>query len=243
MIGNHLRVVRVDELLASISDSDLHEHSRLIRLGQDSDGAGDPAELAILPNGGLAVALAGVGEVAFQPTPGFSICRTTVGRRPSAVALSTDGETVYVADMLDDTISVVGIGTESSTRQSLGPSPGAQPGRPRRAAVLRRQAFPRWLAELPQLPHRRAHQRPAQRHSGRRFVWSPSASLRSWALPQPVPGCGPGRRTTWRTRFASRSGRLERRPPSQCDGATRVSRPPLQASSDSEPSAGRRPTR
>src|SRR5262249_55985913 len=59
LIGNHLRVIRVDHLLAAGNDSELHEWSRLIRLGNDSDGAGDPTEVALLPDGGLVVALGG----------------------------------------------------------------------------------------------------------------------------------------------------------------------------------------
>jgi cytochrome c peroxidase len=124
MIGNHLRVIGVADLLAAGPDSELQERSRLIRLGTDSDGAGDPAEVALLPDGGLAVALAGVGEVAIRQAREFHFFRTTVGRPPTALALAPDGETLFVADTLDDTISAVGIYT--GTRRAiipLGPRP------------------------------------------------------------------------------------------------------------------------
>src|SRR5262245_47400678 len=124
LIGNHLRVIRVDDLLATGNDSMLHERSRLIRLGTDSDGAGDPTGVALLPDGGTVVALGGVGEVAIRPSREPQFVRTTVGRRPTALALNPDGETVFVADTLDDTISAVGI--YSGARRAiipLGPRP------------------------------------------------------------------------------------------------------------------------
>src|SRR5262249_27621852 len=124
LIGNHLRVISVDELLTVGPDSALHERSRLIRLGNDSDGAGDPNEVALLSDGGLVVALSGVGEVAIRPSRESQIFRPSVGRRPTALALKPDGETLFVADTLDDTISVVGIYT--GTRRAiipLGPRP------------------------------------------------------------------------------------------------------------------------
>jgi cytochrome c peroxidase len=124
VISNQLQVIRVDDLLAGGPDSELHQLSRLIRLGRESDGAGDPAEVILLPDRGWAVALAGVGEIAIQSPPGGPIFRTTVGRRPTAMAAGPDAETVFVADTLDDTISVVGIHT--GIRRAvipLGPSP------------------------------------------------------------------------------------------------------------------------
>jgi cytochrome c peroxidase len=124
LIGNHLRVIGVDDLLAAGPDSELNERSRLIRLGTDGDGAGDPTEVVHLPDGGLVVALAGVGEAAIRPSRESHFFRTTVGRRPTALALKPDGETLFVADTLDDTVSVVGIYT--GTRRGiipLGPRP------------------------------------------------------------------------------------------------------------------------
>ena len=127
MISNHLRVIWVDSLLAAGSDSELRDYSRLIPLGQEGDGAGDPSEVTLLRDGGLAVALAGVGEVAIQPFSGSPIFRTTVGRRPTAVVLSPDGQAVFVADTLDDTISVVGIVT-GIRRATIPLGPGPAPG-------------------------------------------------------------------------------------------------------------------
>jgi YVTN family beta-propeller protein len=128
MIDNQLRVLRVADLLAAGPEAELLERSRLIRLGGESDGAGDPAEVVLLPDGGWAVALAGVGEVAIQSLPGYPVSRTTVGRRPTALLPGPDGTTVFVADTLDDTISVVGVDT--GIRRAtipLGPSPPPGP--------------------------------------------------------------------------------------------------------------------
>ncbi len=128
LISNQLRVIRVDHLLAAGPDCELLARSRPIPLGGEGDGAGDPAEVILLPDRGFAVALAGVGEIAIQSWSGGPIFRTTVGRRPTAMVPGPDGTTVFVADTLDDTISVVGLPTGiRRTAVPLGPSPSPGP--------------------------------------------------------------------------------------------------------------------
>ena len=80
-------------------------------LGDVGYAAGDPAGLAFDARGNLIVALAGVDEVAIAASPDQGPRRVVVGRRPTAVAPSPDGEFLYVADSLDDTISVVATAT------------------------------------------------------------------------------------------------------------------------------------
>ena len=127
LLNNHLRVLRVEALTSPDPDADVLRGSRLIDLGEVGNAAGDPAGIAFDARGGVMVALSGVGEVAIGPGPDQPLRRTAVGRRPTTVALGPDGETAYVADMLDDTISVVELGAGTLLRSiSLGPRP--EPG-------------------------------------------------------------------------------------------------------------------
>jgi YVTN family beta-propeller protein len=128
MIGNHLRYLRVASVLAAGSDDALLERGRLVRLGENQDGAGDPSAVAYNPRGDLVVALAGVGEVAISLVRDEAPFRVTVGARPTAVATSPDGSRAYVADTLDDTVSVVAIGTYRRLPTiPLGPRPSPGP--------------------------------------------------------------------------------------------------------------------
>ena len=93
-------------------------------LGDVGYAAGDPADVAFDVRGNLFVALAGVDEVAITASPDQGPRRIVVGRRPTAVVPSPDGLWVYVADSLDDTISVVEIATGLRPATiSLGPRP------------------------------------------------------------------------------------------------------------------------
>ncbi|HZW30691.1 MAG TPA: cytochrome c peroxidase [Isosphaeraceae bacterium] len=124
LIRNHLRVVPTDALVKAGSDSALLDAGRLFDLGDVGYAAGDPGPLAFSGRGDLIVALAGVDEVAIAASPDQGPRRVVVGRRPAAVAPSPDGELVYVADSLDDTISVVAIATgQRPATIALGPRP------------------------------------------------------------------------------------------------------------------------
>ena len=124
LIRNHLRVVRTDALLNPNSDAALLDGGRLFDIGDVGYAAGDPAGLAFDVHGNLIIALAGVDEVAITASPDQRPRRIVVGRRPTAVAPSPDGKVVYVADTLDDTISVVDIGTgQRLATIRLGPRP------------------------------------------------------------------------------------------------------------------------
>ena len=128
LIRNHLRVVRTEALLEPGPDSALLDGSRLFDLGDVGYGAGDPADVAYDARGNLLVALAGVDEVAITANPDQGPRRIVVGRRPTAVLPSPDGRWAYVADSLDDTISVVEISTGLRPATiPLGPRPVLTP--------------------------------------------------------------------------------------------------------------------
>ncbi len=124
LIRNHLRVLRVESLLKAGPDSAMLDGGRLLELGDVGYAAGDPGAIAFDHRGNLIVALEGMDEVAIAAGVDQGPRRVVVGRRPSAVACSPDGEFAYVADSLDDTISVVAIATgQRPATIALGPRP------------------------------------------------------------------------------------------------------------------------
>ncbi len=124
LIRNHLRVLRTESLWKPGPDSTLLDGSRLIDLGDVGYAAGDPADVAYDSRGNVLVALAGVDEIAITASPDQGPRRIVVGRRPSAVVSSPDGLLAYVADSLDDTISLIEIATGlRSATIALGPRP------------------------------------------------------------------------------------------------------------------------
>jgi len=124
VIRNHLRVLPTAALFSAQSDSAFLGASRLFDLGDVGYAAGDPGNIAFDARGNLLVALAGVDEVAITASPDQGPRRIVVGRRPTAVAPFPLGDVAYVANSLDDTISVVKIATgQNLATISLGPRP------------------------------------------------------------------------------------------------------------------------
>jgi len=109
LLNNHLRVLRVDALLSPGPEADIHKGGRRIELGMTGNAAADPGAIAFDGRGGLAILFGGVDEVAVGPEHARGLRRVGVGRKPSAVAASPDGKRLYVADELDDAISVVDV--------------------------------------------------------------------------------------------------------------------------------------
>jgi cytochrome c peroxidase len=124
LIRNHLRVLRTESLWKPGPDAALLDRSRLFDLGDVGYAAGDPADVVYDARGNLLVLLAGVDEVAITASPDQGPRRVAVGRLPTAVVPSPDGLWAYIADSLDDTISVVEIATGLRPATiSLGPQP------------------------------------------------------------------------------------------------------------------------
>jgi YVTN family beta-propeller protein len=97
-------------------------------LGEAGRGAGDPADVAVCPDGKLVVTLAGVGEVAVGPDHAGGWQRLAVGRGPTAVAVSPDGRRAYVANTFSDSVSVVDLEAGKVRAEvSLGPAPAPRP--------------------------------------------------------------------------------------------------------------------
>jgi len=135
LLNNALRVVRMDQLLAPDPGADLLKGSRQIDLGDPGNGAGDPAAAAFARDGHLVVALAGVDGIRIGTEAARLPVRTGVGRRPTALAVSADSRAVYVANTLDDTVSVVDLAT-GLYRASIALGPGREPSAAERGERL-----------------------------------------------------------------------------------------------------------
>ncbi|MBI2826285.1 MAG: hypothetical protein HYX69_16510 [Planctomycetia bacterium] len=97
-------------------------------LGNPGDAAGDPAGLAVTPEGDAVVALAGVHEVAIRRAGQNALLRIAAGRRPNAIALDAAGRRAFVANTFGDSISVVDLEERRLERTiSLGPRPKLSP--------------------------------------------------------------------------------------------------------------------
>jgi DNA-binding beta-propeller fold protein YncE/cytochrome c peroxidase len=123
LMANVLRSIPVDRLRNPRANLD--RAGRLIRLGQVGAGAGDPAGVAVLGAGKVAVALAGVNEVALvRLDTGKTLRRHRVGRRPTVVRGGTKGQPLVVLNTLDDSVSVLD-SRRGGVRHtiSLGPQP------------------------------------------------------------------------------------------------------------------------
>ena len=130
LISNHLRVLRLDAVLKP--DADLLRGSSLFELGDVGKGAADPSGLVVDSRGHLIVALGGVNEAAITQGPGQPLRRVAVGHRPGAMAVSRDGKVVYIANGLDDTVSVVEIDSGRNLGvHRAGPWSRNEPCRPR----------------------------------------------------------------------------------------------------------------
>ncbi len=128
LLGNQLRVLQLDALLATDPDADPLKGSRVVEIGRQGRAAGDPGPVAFDREGRIFVALTGVHEVALiTDLRSYYMRRVAVGQGPTDVLASPDGSVVYVADGFDDSISVVEVATGRKLRTiPLGPSP--EPG-------------------------------------------------------------------------------------------------------------------
>ncbi|MFO0907317.1 MAG: cytochrome c peroxidase [Isosphaeraceae bacterium] len=124
LMRNNLLVVPVADLVGPLSDVDLVARSRVADLEGFGNGGGDPAGVAFDPEGGIVVALAGVGEVGLSNAPTGQLRRVRAGIRPTAVVVRPDGREAYAADTAGDALWVIAIPGGLQRRSiSLGPRP------------------------------------------------------------------------------------------------------------------------
>lgn len=120
LMSNDLRWLKLDNVL--MGGTDLYAGAHMHPLGEAGSATGDPAALVVAANGQVIVALAGVGEIAIGEEDDFSLRRTRVGRRPTAVWLDEKQNQVVITNTFEDSISVVNLEQhEETARISLGP--------------------------------------------------------------------------------------------------------------------------
>jgi len=102
LLHNRIRIIPTEALLDP--SADLQKRSRPRSLDSAGNGAGDPGRLLVESDERVIVLLEGAGELAIGSTP--NLVRVPVGRRPAAMAITNDGDSIFVANALDDTISV-----------------------------------------------------------------------------------------------------------------------------------------
>lgn len=118
IVTNAVQVLEVSKLLDTETSKPLA--GWLNAFGDVGSATADASEVLTGDNNLVAVAFTGVGEVAVRYKNATR--RIAVGNGPEALA--TDGETLYVANRLDDTISVIELATGKVTKTiSLGPMP------------------------------------------------------------------------------------------------------------------------
>lgn len=107
ILTNIVRSVAVADLVDPRADTLAHNDTQYV--GDIGRGAGDPAAIAIRADGLVVTTFAGVNEVAFDAGAGLQWKRVTVGARPTALALTADGQRAVVVNTLDDSVSIVSL--------------------------------------------------------------------------------------------------------------------------------------
>lgn len=126
LMSNDLRWLQLHEVLDPAGD--FYNKGHMHPLGEPNMGGADPGELAFLDDGTVVVAMSGVDKVAFGKEGDFGLHRLDVGRRPTAVAVSNKHRRAYVANMFDDSISVIDLKTKRVVAEvSLGKQPELTP--------------------------------------------------------------------------------------------------------------------
>ncbi|MCA9265084.1 MAG: c-type cytochrome [Planctomycetales bacterium] len=120
LMTNDLRWLPVDAVLSR--QQNLYKGAHMHPLGEAGSATGDPAGLAIHPDGRVIVTLGGVGEIAIGNEEDFSLRRYKVGRRPTAVVIARTANKAFVANTFDDSISLVTLDAEVEVQtKPLGP--------------------------------------------------------------------------------------------------------------------------
>jgi len=121
LMSNDLRWLQLDLILNG--SKDLYKGGRMHPLGEAGSATGDPAGLAVAPNGLVVVTLGGVGEVAVGKEEDYGLRRRQVGKRPTGVTVSSNSQTAFVADTFRDTVVEVALIESIPTKKiQLGPA-------------------------------------------------------------------------------------------------------------------------
>lgn len=105
VVANDLRILETKLIRGPTHE--LIQNSLVTRLGEPGHGSADPTAFAMSSNGSYAAAIGGTNEVLIGRGTGFIENRVRVGARPSAVSITPDGKRAVVANLLEDSLSIV----------------------------------------------------------------------------------------------------------------------------------------
>ncbi len=109
LMANDVRLVDIDLLMKERGDR-IYVGGRVNPVGVPGNGSAEPTAMSVhAATGRVAVSVGGTDMLALGRADGYTYQYVPVGRYPSAVAWSSDGKWVYVANKFDDTISVVDV--------------------------------------------------------------------------------------------------------------------------------------
>ncbi len=113
LMSNDLRWLKVESALAG--GKELYHGAHMHPLGEPGKGSGDPGGLDMSAAGTVVVTLSGVNHITLGKEDDFSLYRVPVGRRPVAVRIAPDGKSAFVANMYDDSLSLVSLADREVT--------------------------------------------------------------------------------------------------------------------------------
>lgn len=117
LLTNKVRSVSIEKFL------DAHSPTEVWRVGDVGRAGGDPDDLIALNDGRIAVALAGVGEVAISKFGSRAPERFETGSLPTAMVTDEWRDRLFVANKLDDLISIIDL-KEGGVVGTISLSPG-----------------------------------------------------------------------------------------------------------------------
>ncbi|HTN73985.1 MAG TPA: cytochrome c peroxidase [Pirellulaceae bacterium] len=146
VMKNVVRAIDLAHLLDP--QTNLTTQSRVIALGSEGEGSGDPTSIAVLPEGELAVAIGGTNELLRIDAQSFITARVDVGTRPVQVLAVPNSERLVVLNQFDDSLSIIDAKTFTQPRTlSLGPTPRPGPAeRGERLFYSARLSYDGWMS-------------------------------------------------------------------------------------------------
>lgn len=145
VMSNDIRWLTVNALTKQ--DSNLYEGNRMHSIGEPGIGSGDPTGMAIASTGDYVVSLGATDQLAIGKDRAAGIWRVKVGARPADVLFSADEKLAYVADSLDDTISIVDLKKQERVGViSLGPCRERTPAEKGEAIFYRGLSLEGWMS-------------------------------------------------------------------------------------------------
>lgn len=126
LLSNRLRRIPIADLFAADKPTALP--GRDVPLDRGGRGTADPQDAALLADGRVLIALGGSQQLGTLAADESRMVRVKTGSRPTAVAVDQATCTAYVADQLDDSVSVIDLDRgERVDCISLGPQPEPYP--------------------------------------------------------------------------------------------------------------------